>query len=122
VNTTAEVITGVPLAADLGTTRPRPMIAVLDANPGQTGALRALILELTAHVRREPGCLAFIPYEDHGNPARFYLYEIYQDLDAFKTHLRTSHVPHFVATVSSLARNGAGDALVQLDELDIPPG
>jgi quinol monooxygenase YgiN len=115
VNTTAEVITGVLLAADLGTTRPRPMIAVLDANPGQTGALRALILELTAHVRREPGCLAFIPYEDHGNPGRFYLYEIYQDLDAFKTHLRTSHV-------SSLARNGAGDALVQLDELDIPPG
>jgi len=24
--------------------------------------------------------------------------------------------------VSSLARNGVGDALVQLDELDIPPG
>ena len=97
------------------------MIAVLDANPGQTGALRALILELAAHVRREPGCLAFTPYE-HGNPGRFYLYEIYQGLDAFKTHLRTSHVTHFVATVSSLARNGAGDALVQLDELDIPPG
>jgi hypothetical protein len=73
VNTAIEVITGVPLAADLDSTRPRPMIAVLDASPGQTDALRILILELTAQVRREPGCLTFIPYEDHSNPGRFYL-------------------------------------------------
>jgi len=36
----AEVITGVPVAADLDPTGPRPMIAVLDANPGQADALR----------------------------------------------------------------------------------
>jgi hypothetical protein len=35
---------------------PRPMMAVLDANPRQAGPLRALILELAAQVHREPGC------------------------------------------------------------------
>ena len=115
-----EVITGVPLATDLDTSGPRPMIAVLDANAGQADALRRLIIKLCGGVRREPGCLTFIPYEDHSRTGRFYLYEIYQDLDTFKTHLRSDHVKHFVATVSSLSSNGAGNALVQLDELPIP--
>ena len=55
------------------------MIAVLDAKPGQADALRQLITELAAQVRREPGCVTFVPYQDHGRPGRFYLYEVYAD-------------------------------------------
>jgi quinol monooxygenase YgiN len=120
VSAADETITGVSLAADLHAIGPRPMVAILDAKPGQAAALRHLILELSAHVRREPGCVAFLPYEDHATTGRFYLYEIYHNLDAFKTHLRTGHVKHFAATVPALCSNDTADALVQLDELAVP--
>ena len=80
-----EVISGVALAPDLEPTGPRPMIPVLDAEPGRADELRRLVTELTEHVRREPGCLALIPYQQHSVAGRFYLYEMYRDLDAFRT-------------------------------------
>ena len=117
----AEVISGVTLAADLDPVAPRAMIAILDAKPGMTDQLGDLVAELTEQVRREPGCLAFIPYQQHGAPERFYLYEVYRDLDAFRVHLRTEHVRHFVASVPGVCTTDTGDALVQLDEKSVLP-
>ncbi len=98
---------------------PRPMIAVVDAKPGHAPELRAAIEALAAAVRREPGCLTFVPYQDLGTDGRFHLYEIYQDLDAFKDHLHTAHVRKFF---DALARHSTTTAqnLVQLAELDVP--
>jgi quinol monooxygenase YgiN len=98
---------------------PRPMIAVVDARPGHARELRAAIEELAVSVRREPGCLTFLPYQDLGMDGRFYLYEIYQDPDAFKEHLRTADVRAFF---DALARHSTSAAqnLVQLTELDAP--
>ncbi len=42
------------------------MIAVVDARAGHARELRAAIEELAAAVRREPGCLTFVPYQDLG--------------------------------------------------------
>jgi autoinducer 2-degrading protein len=41
----------------------------------------------TAAVRAEPGCQQFRAFRDATDPGVFYLYEIYTDLDAFRTHL-----------------------------------
>jgi quinol monooxygenase YgiN len=120
VSAPAEVISGVPIAADLDTTVPRPMIAILDAKPGLADELRDLVTELTACVRAEPGCLAFIPYQSHDAPERLYLYEVYRDLDAFRTHLHTDHVKHFVATAPEYCIDDTSHALVQLDEISLP--
>ena len=116
----AEEISGVPLAADLDESAPRPMIAVLDAKPGQADALRQLITELVAQVRREPGCVTFTPYQDHGHPGRFYLYEVYANLPAFRQHLRTAHVRRFIAALPSFSTSSGADALTQLDEIRVP--
>ena len=96
----------------------RPMIAIVDAKTGHTRELRAAIEELAAAVRREPGCLTFVPYQDLGTDGRFHLYEIYQDLDAFKDHLQTAHVRKFF---DALARHSTTTAqnLIQLAELDV---
>jgi hypothetical protein len=40
------------------------MIAVVDAKTGHVLELRAAIEELAAAVRRERGCLTFVPYQD----------------------------------------------------------
>jgi quinol monooxygenase YgiN len=114
-----EVISGVALAGDLDPAGPRPMIAILDAKPDRAGELRRLVTELTEQVRREPGCLTFIAYERHGVDGRFYLYEIYRGLDAFRTHLGTEHVKHFVASIPELCANDTTAALVQLDEIPL---
>jgi len=73
----------------------------------------------TAAVRREPGCLELRSSKDAANPADFYLYEIYADTSAFRTHLTTDHVAHFFA---ELAQHSTADAqaLVQLIELPAP--
>jgi quinol monooxygenase YgiN len=120
VTPAAEVISGVAIAADFDTTNPRPMIAILDAKPGLADNLRELVTELAAQVRQEPGCLAFVPYQQHDAPERFYLYEVYRNLDAFRIHLRTDHVKHFVATAPAYCINDTSHALVQLDEILLP--
>ena len=47
------------------------MIAVVDAKTGHAPELRAAIGELAAAVRREPGCLTFVPYQDLGTDGRY---------------------------------------------------
>ena len=98
---------------------PRPMIAVVDAKAGHAGQLRAAIEELAAAVRREPGCLTFVPYQDLGTDGRFHLYEIYQDVDAFQDHLQTAHVRKFFGALAQHSTTTAQN-LVQLAELDVP--
>jgi quinol monooxygenase YgiN len=99
--------------------QPRPLLAVLEANPGQSDELRALVIELTKANRQEPGCLAFIPYEADQFPGRFYLYEIFANADAFEEHLDTDHVKEFRTALLSVSPSGT-DALVQLVEISIP--
>jgi len=97
----------------------RPMVAVIQAVPGHEQPLAAAIATLTAAVRREPGCLELRSSKDAANPADFYLYEIYADTSAFRTHLTTDHVAHFFV---ELAQHSTADAqaLVQLIELPAP--
>ena len=85
---------------------PRPMIAVLDARPGLAGQLREKIAELAAHVRCEPGCLAFTAYEGCASAA------------AFAEHLQTQPVHDFIAAVPALSTAQPG-SLVQLDEITV---
>lgn len=122
MNPTGEVISGVSIAADLDPTTARAMVAILTAKPGHADELRELVTDLAGHVRGEPGCVAFIPYQTHDAPGRFYLYEIYRNLDAFRTHLHTDHVTRFVATTPGLCTDDPSHALVQLDEIPVPEG
>ena len=97
----------------------RPMIAVVDAKTGHAPELRAAIEELAAAVRREPGCLTFVPYQDLGTEGRFHLYEIYRDLNAFQDHLQTGHVGKFFDALAQHSTTTAQN-LIQLAELDVP--
>lgn len=95
----------------------RPMIAVVRALPGHDVQLARAIAELAGAVRREPGCKEFRPFQDAANPGVFYLYEIYDDIEAFRVHLGTAHVAHFFTELEAHSTADA-QALVQLVELD----
>lgn len=72
------------------------VIAKLHAAPGKADALAALLREQAAVVRREePGCLAYIPHRDTGDPDAFVFYEVYRDKAAFDVHRASPHLATF---------------------------
>jgi quinol monooxygenase YgiN len=94
----------------------RPMIAVIHAVGGHESQLAAAITALTAAVRGEPGCREFRSFRSFNDPGTFYLYEIYDDTAAFRTHLATGHVATFFTQLEQHSTTDA-QALVQLVEL-----
>jgi len=106
------------LKVDLDDPSPRPMIAILEAKPGMAEAFREKIVELVRQVRREPGCVTFVPYVARDVEGRFYLYEVYTDAAAFEAHLHAEHVQNFIASIPSLSIGGPSD-LVQLNEIPV---
>jgi quinol monooxygenase YgiN len=97
----------------------RPVIAIARARPGKADAFRASIVALAREVRREPGCICFVPYEALGAAGEFYLYEVYSSPAAFEEHLQTEHVRRYMASVPSVSGQELGD-LVQLTEVPVP--
>jgi len=97
------------------------MIAILDAKPGMTDALRELIAELGSKVRDEPGCVAFTVYEARDVAGRFYILETYANARAFREHLDTVHVRHFIQRLTTVSPSSQEENLFQLDEVELHP-
>ena len=116
---TGNEVSGVVIGPDIDRSQPRPLLAILEAKAGCADELRTLIIDLTRENRREPGCVAFIPYEVDRIPGRFYLYEIFADAAAFEAHLATDHVKQFRAALPQVSTSGPTD-LAQLVEIPIP--
>ena len=72
---------------------------VFRAKPEHRAAFRAAMLENAEASRtREPGCRQFDVCESKDG-SEIFLYEIYDDEAAFKTHLATDHFKRFDAQV-----------------------
>ena len=110
---------GVVVGPDIDRSTARPILAILDAKPGRYEELKEIITELTRNNRMEPGCVSFIPYESDRFPNRIYLYEIFDDADAFETHLTYSHVQRFRSQLPTVSTSGPAD-VVQLIEIPVP--
>ena len=55
--------------------------------------IEAIIDDAKGSVNDEPGCLRFDVIQDAGDPNRIWLYEVYQDEEAFQAH---TQAPHFI--------------------------
>lgn len=104
---------------DLTDPRPRPMIAVLDAMPGMTDALRERIVELGVRVRDEPGSVTFNVYQARDVEGRFYILEVYANTRAFRDHLDTEHVKHFIQRLPCVSPSSQAANLFQLDDIEL---
>ena len=66
--------------------------------PEHRTAFRAAVLENAASSRREPGCRQFdVSFSEDG--ARCFLYEVYDDRDAFAAHRATPHFLEYARAV-----------------------
>jgi quinol monooxygenase YgiN len=80
--------------------------ATWKARAGEEAAVEALLGQVAAASRREPGCLLFWTHRSVDEPGRFFLYEQYASEAAFQAHAASEHVRTFVLE----------DAVHRLDE------
>lgn len=60
-------------------------------HPGSAERVRAVLGRHARASVAEPGCLAFLAFQDAEDPERFALYEAYEDAAAFDAHRRSEH-------------------------------
>ncbi len=61
------------------------------ARQGRADEVRQAILELIEPSRAEPGNLFYQPTQDPENPRVFFLFELYESLDAYRAHGQSEH-------------------------------
>ena len=67
------------------------VIAHYRTRPDAADEVRALLARHARASAAEAGCIGFLAYQDREDPARFALYETYEDDAAFAAHRRTDH-------------------------------
>jgi len=68
------------------------LTAAVKALPGQEAAVRAVLLELVAPSRGDPGCLCYNLHEAKDEPGRFIFYEQWADQASLDAHFQTPHL------------------------------
>ncbi|MGC4110299.1 MAG: putative quinol monooxygenase [Nocardioides sp.] len=87
--------------------QPVKIVAVLTALPGQTEALEALLNDMLAPSRAEPGNLRYDLWRDRADNNRFVLDELYLDVEAAAAHRATPHFQAYLSAIPSLADRSA---------------
>ena len=84
---------------------PYVRVAEIEIDPAQLGPYKAAVKEqIEAAVRLEPGVLALYSVTDKENPAHIFVFEMYADVDAYRSHLETAHFKKYKATTQNMVR------------------
>ncbi|MGW2817897.1 putative quinol monooxygenase [Streptomyces sp. NPDC001415] len=94
----------------------KTLLAEFTAREGAEGEVSRLIREYAQKVRDEDGNLAFDVYTKESSPRAFWIFEVYQDQDAFQAHLKAPYGGPFNAALAPLIEEDAS-VLTFLDPL-----
>jgi quinol monooxygenase YgiN len=72
------------------------VVARWRANAGSEDRVVAVLEELTAATRAEPGCVAYTPHRSTEDGRDFVIYEVYDDEAAFEAHADSAHFRRLV--------------------------
>lgn len=86
---------------------PVKIVAVLTAHADTADQLRALLDDMLAPSRAEPGNLRYDLWQDQSDPNRFILDELYTDAEAVAAHRATPHFQNYLARIGVLAERSA---------------
>ena len=73
------------------------LVVRMTAKEGTEERAAALMEELAAATRQEPGCELYIPSRDPESPRTFLFYEQYHDKAAFEAHGASEHFQRLAA-------------------------
>ena len=80
--------------------------AEIEIDPAQLESYKAAVTEhIETATRIEPGIIALYAVSENDNPARVRVFEIYRDLDAYRSHLETAHFKKYKVTVEKMVRS-----------------
>lgn len=86
---------------------PVKIVAILTARPGKDAELRALLNDMLAPSRAEPGNHRYDLWSDPATPGRYVLDELYADADAVAAHRATPHFQAYLSRIEALAERQA---------------
>jgi quinol monooxygenase YgiN len=72
------------------------VVATYRVKPGTEEAVRAALEQMTRFTRREPGCRYYQAHRSLENPRVFFLYELYDDEEAFQAHAASEHFERYI--------------------------
>ena len=88
------------------THQPYVRVAEIEIDPTQIEPYRAAAKEqIEAAVRLEPGVLALYSLADKENPSRVWVFEMYADVDAYKSHLETAHFQKYKTITQDMVKS-----------------
>jgi len=88
------------------THQPYVRVAEIEIDPTQIEPYRAAAKEqIEAAVRLEPGVLALYSVADKENPSRVWVFEMYADVDAYKSHLETAHFQKYKTITQDMVKS-----------------
>ena len=88
------------------THQPYVRVAEIEIDPAQTERYKAAAKEqIEAAVRLEPGVLALYSVADKENPSRVWVFEMYADVDAYKSHLETAHFQKYKTITQDMVKS-----------------
>ena len=88
------------------THQPYVRVAEIEINPTQIEPYKAAAKEqLEAAVRLEPGVLALYCVADKENPSHVWVFEMYANVDAYKSHLETAHFQKYKTITQDMVKS-----------------
>ena len=107
------LVVGATMLATLGapafaqdTKEPYVRVAEIEIDPAQLEAYKAAVKEqIEAAVQLEAGVLALYSVTDKDNPAHVFVFEMYADIDAYKSHLETAHFKKYKVTTQDMVKS-----------------
>src|ERR1700712_4938044 len=81
-------------------------LAEIEIDPAQLEAYKAGVKEhIETAVRVEPGVLVLYAVSDKDDPTRVRVFEIYRDIDAYKSHLESVHFKKHKAVTENMVKS-----------------
>jgi quinol monooxygenase YgiN len=88
------------------THQPYVRVAEIEIDPAQIEPYKAAVREqIEAAIRLEPGVLALYSVADKENPSHIWVFEMYADLDAYKSHLETAHFQKYKTITQDMVKS-----------------
>jgi len=81
-------------------------VADIEIDPAQLEPYKAAVTrQIETAIRVEPGVLVLYAVSETDHPARIRVFEIYRDMEAYRSHLETAHFRDYKAVTENMVRS-----------------
>ena len=81
-------------------------MAEIEIDPAQLEDYKAAVAEqIETAIRVEPGVLVLYAVSEQDDPTRVRVFEIYRDMDAYRSHLESAHFRKYKATTEKMVKS-----------------